>query len=203
MYSPPCMPRLLTKWNKGRPALSGGRSARVKGQARLVEQSYLGLQERGMEPIRVQRTAAAPQGARPTLHTVPPREGGAAALCSPGAQELGRLALIKADIPPAPPARRPSPPRAAWRRRSLALVVDAAQGLPLYCRGSAGTPPEGVGLGASLQGRLGPCGPQHASPRLTLRLDKGHGARDHFPALSKAHVACRAARGREIGRAHV
>ena len=61
-----------------------------------------------MEPIRVQRTAAAPQGARPTLHTVQPRECGAAALFSPGAQELGRLALIKADIPPAPPGRRTS-----------------------------------------------------------------------------------------------
>src|SRR5437016_3406450 len=107
-YAPPCMPRLLPKWNKGRPALSGGRSTRVKGQARLVEQSYLGPQERGMEPIRVQRTAAAPQGARPTLHTVQPRECGAAALFSPGAQELGRLALIKADIPPAPPGRRTS-----------------------------------------------------------------------------------------------
>lgn len=257
-----------------------------------------------MEPIRVQRTAAAPQGARPTLHTVQPRECGAAALFSPGAQELGRLALIKADIPPAPPGRRtslsvgpalllaalqrapwptskravaewyqgtvrarvgpaaaealsrqrfwdhrdgvaevhcaprqeallarrrapvpvgerllvyaptpydpcmhtctrrpsrpprgsPKQPRAAWRQRSLALVVDAAQGLPLSCRGSAGTPPAVVALGASLQGRLGPCGPQHASPPLTLRLDKGPGARDHFPALSKAHVACRAAR---------
>src|SRR5207237_10143436 len=83
-YAPPCMPRLLPKWNTGRPALSGGRSARVKGQSRLVEQSYLGPQERGMEHIRVQRTAAAPQGA------------------------LGLLALIKADIPPAPPGRRTS-----------------------------------------------------------------------------------------------
>src|SRR5207244_11398906 len=108
-YSAPCMPRLLTKWNNGRPALSGGRPARVKGQARLVEQSYLGPQERGMEPIRVQRTAAAPQGARPTLHTVQPRARGAAALLSPGAPELGRLAPSKAPSPPAPPGRATSP----------------------------------------------------------------------------------------------
>src|SRR5207237_927794 len=96
--------------------------------------------------------------------------------------------------PSRPPRGSPKQPRAAWRQRSLALVVDAAQGLPLSCRGSAGTPPAVVALGASLQGRLGPCGPQHASPPLTLRLDKGTGARDHFPALSKAHVACRAPR---------
>src|SRR5207244_5985695 len=95
--------------------------------------------------------------------------------------------------PSRPPRGSPKQPRAAWRQRSLALVVDAAQGLPLYCRGSAGTPPAVVALGASLQGRLGPCGPQHASPPLTLRLDKGPGACDHFPALSTAHVACRAA----------
>jgi hypothetical protein len=61
-----------------------------------------------MEPIRVQRTAAAPHGAMPTLHTVQPRECGASARFSTVAQELGLLALIHASVPPAPPGRRPS-----------------------------------------------------------------------------------------------
>jgi len=61
-----------------------------------------------MEPIRVQRTAAAPQGAMPTLHTVQPREFGASALFYTVAQELGLLELINAYVPPAPPGRRTS-----------------------------------------------------------------------------------------------
>jgi hypothetical protein len=80
MYYPPSMPSLITKWKKGRPYLYWVRSARVKGQSRIVEQIYLGPQERVMEHIRVQRTAAAPQGAMPTLHTVQTREFGASAL---------------------------------------------------------------------------------------------------------------------------
>ena len=62
MYYPPDMPSLITKWKKGKPYLYWVRSARVKGQSRIVEQIYLGPQERVMEQIRVQRTASAPQG---------------------------------------------------------------------------------------------------------------------------------------------
>src|SRR5213594_1980541 len=102
------MPSLITKWKKGRPYLYWVRSARVKGQSRIVEQIYLGPQERVMEHIRVQRNAAAPQGAMPTLHTVQTREFGASALFYTVAQELGLLELINAYVPPAPPGRRTS-----------------------------------------------------------------------------------------------
>jgi hypothetical protein len=102
------MPSLITKWKKGRPYLDWVRSARVQGQSRIVEPLYLGPQERGLEHIRVQRTAAAPQGAMPTLHPVQPREFGAAALCYAVAQKLGLLELINVYVPPAPPGRRPS-----------------------------------------------------------------------------------------------
>jgi hypothetical protein len=102
------MPSLITKWKKGRPYLYWGRSARVKGQSRIVEQIYLGPQERVMEQIRVQRTASAPRGAMPTLHTVQTREFGASALFYAVAQELGLLELINAYVPPAPPGRRTS-----------------------------------------------------------------------------------------------
>ncbi|HSX79731.1 MAG TPA: hypothetical protein VLQ80_14315 [Candidatus Saccharimonadia bacterium] len=61
-----------------------------------------------MEHIRVQRTASAPQGAMPTLHPVQPQELGASALCDAVAQDLGLLERRKADVPPAPPGRRPS-----------------------------------------------------------------------------------------------
>src|SRR5260370_32790229 len=98
----------MTKWKKGRPYLSWVRSAHVKGPSRIVEPISLGPQERGMEPIRVQRTASAPRGAMPTLHTVQPREFGASALFYAVAQALGLLALLKADVPPAPPGRRTS-----------------------------------------------------------------------------------------------
>ena len=53
------MPSLITKWKKGRPYLYWVRSARVKGQSRIVEQIYLGPQERVMEHIRVQRMVPA------------------------------------------------------------------------------------------------------------------------------------------------
>jgi transposase len=108
MYYPPYMPSLITKWKKGRPYLYWVRSARVKGQSRIVEQIYLGPQERVMEQIRVQRTASAPQGAMPTLHIVQTREFGASALFYAVAQELGLLELINAYVPPAPPGRRTS-----------------------------------------------------------------------------------------------
>src|SRR5712692_4134410 len=270
------MPSLITKWKKGRPYLYWVRSARVKGQSRIVEQIYLGPQERVMEQIRVQRTASAPRGAMPTLHTVQTREFGASALFYAVAQELGLLELINAYVPPAPPGRRtslsvghylllaalnratwpkskrafaewyqstvlarlvpaaaeelirqrfplgerflvydttnyytfihtfnsrPSLPqrgsnkqkRADLRQRSLALVVDEEQGLPLSSRCYEGNTPDVVALGASLEGMLGPFCPQHASPRLTLVLDKGNVSRDNFTALSKAHFSFLAA----------
>ena len=40
---------------------------------------------------------------------------------------------------------------------------------------------------------LGPCCPPHASPHLTLILDKGNVSRDNFTALSKAHFSFLAA----------
>src|SRR2546422_5349815 len=108
MYYPTSMPSLITKWKKGRPYLYWVRSARVKGQSRIVEQIYLGPQERVMEHIRAQRPAAALQGAMPTLHTVQTRAFGASALFYTVAQELGLLELINAYVPPAPPGRRTS-----------------------------------------------------------------------------------------------
>jgi hypothetical protein len=245
---------------------------------------------------RVPRTAAAPHGALPPLHTVPPREGGAAALGETVAQALGRRARRQAAVPPAPPGRRaalslgpalllaarkrapwptrkracaawsqgpglarlgpaaaeawrrprcwaqraggeaspvaprqealrarrrapcpwgerwrvsatpPSSPclppcksrarlpprgshtpqRAAWRPRSLALGVDAEQGLPLSSRGAEGHPPDGGALGARLPGRLGPGGPPHPAPHLPRRRAQGQGSRDTCPARAPA-----------------
>ena len=303
MYYPTSMPSLITKWKKGRPYLYWVRSARVKGQSRIVEQIYLGPQERVMEHIRVQRTAAASQGDMPQLRTVQTREFGASALFYTVAQEPGLIELINAYVPPAPPGRRTSLsvghylllaalnratwPKSKWafaewyqntilarvvpaateelssqrfwdhmdvfeevhfaplqeallarirarfplgerflvydttnyytfihtfnsrpslpqrgrnkqkradlRQVSLALVVDEEQGLPLYSRCDEGNTPDVVALGASLKGMLGPFCPQHASPHLTLILDKGNVSRDHFTALSKAHVSFLAA----------
>src|SRR5213594_2456363 len=102
------MPSLITKWKKGRPYLYWVRSARVKGQSRIVEQIYLGPQERVMEHIRVQRTASAPPGDMPQLRTVQTREFGASALFYAVAQELGLVELINAYVPPAHPGRRTS-----------------------------------------------------------------------------------------------
>ncbi len=102
------MPSLITKWKKGRPYLYWVRSARVQGQSRIVEQIYLGPQERVMEHIRVQRTASAPPGDMPQLRTVQTREFGASALFYAVAQELGLVELINAYVPPAPPGRRTS-----------------------------------------------------------------------------------------------
>jgi len=76
--------------------------------------------------------------------------------------------------------------RGELRPIALALVVDEAQGLPLSSRCDEGHTPDGVALGARLAGMLGPCCPQHASPHLTLSLDKGHVSRDHFQALATA-----------------
>src|SRR2546422_313555 len=133
------MPSLITKWKKGRPYLYWVRSARVQGQSRIVEQIYLGPQERVMEHIRVQRTASAPPGDMPQLRTVQTREFGASALVYAVAQELGLVELINAYVPPAPPGRRtslsvghylllylhaslqqPAPPPTAWQKQAEA-----------------------------------------------------------------------------------
>ena len=303
MYYPARMPSLITKWKKGRPYLYWVRSARVKGQSRIVEQLYLGPQERVMEHLRVQRTASAPPGVMPQLRTVQTREFGASALFYAVAQELGLVELINTYVPPAPPGRRTSLSvghylllaalnRATWpkskrafaewyqgtvlarvvpataeelssqrfwdhmdmfeeahfapiqealltrirerfplgeqflvydttnyytfihtfnsrpslpqrgrnkqrrgdlRQISFALVVDEEQGLPLYYRCYEGHTPDVVALGASLAGMLGPFCPQHASPHLTLILDKGNVSRANFQALAKAHFSFLAA----------
>jgi transposase len=297
------MPSLITKWKKGRPYLYWVRSARVKGQSRIVEQIYLGPQERVLEHLRVQRTACAPPGAMPQLRTVQTREFGASALFYAVAQELGLVELVNTYVPPAPPGRRTSLSvghylllaalnRATWpkskrafaewyqgtvlarvvpaaaeelssprfwdhmdmfeeahfaplqealltrirerfplgeqflvydttnyytfihtfnsrpslpqrgrnkqkrgdlRQLSFALVVDEEQGLPLYYRCYAGHTPDVVALGANLAGMLGPFCPQHASPHLTLILDKGNVSRANFQALIQAHFSFLAA----------
>jgi transposase len=92
-----------------------------------------------------------------------------------------------------PPRGRNQQKRADLRQLSLALVVDEAQGLPLSYRCYEGHTPDGVALGASLQGRLGPFCPQPTSPPLTLILDQGHVSRANFTALSKAHFSFLAA----------
>lgn len=100
------MPSLITKWKKGRPYLYWVRSAWVNGHSRIVEQIYLGPQERVMEQIRAQFTSAPLPEAMPALRTVQPREFGASALFYSLAQELGLIELINAHVPPAPPGRR-------------------------------------------------------------------------------------------------
>jgi transposase len=297
------MPSLITKWKKGRPYLYWVRSARVKGQSRIVEQIYLGPQERVIEHLRVQRTASAPPGEMPQLRTVQTREFGASALFYAVAQELGLVELINTYVPPAPPGRRTALSvghylllaalnRATWpkskrafaewyqgtvlarvvpaaaeelssqrfwdhmdmfeeahfapiqealltrirerfplgerflvydttnyytfihtfnsrpslpqrgrnkqrrgdlRQIAFALVVDEEQGLPLYYRCYEGHTPDVVALGASLAGMLGPFCPPHASPHLTLILDKGNVSRANFQALAKAHFSFLAA----------
>jgi hypothetical protein len=84
------------------------RSARVEGTPRIVEQISLGPRERGREQLRTQGTGALHPGAPPPLQTVPTREFGASALFSDLAQDLGRIDLINAQVPPAPARRRPS-----------------------------------------------------------------------------------------------
>jgi transposase len=297
------MPSLITKWKKGKPYRYGVRSAWVKGHSRIVEQLYLGPQQRVMEQIRAQFTSVPPPEVMPVLRTVQTREFGASALLYSLAQELGLIDLINAHVPPAPPGRRtslsvghylvlaainraawpkskrafaewyqgtvlarlvpalpdelrsprcwdhmdlfapehcapiqrellgriharfplgaqflvydtpnyytfiqtfnsrPSLPqrgknkqkRAALRQLSLALVIDEAQGLPLYYRCYEGTVTDGVALGASLQEMVGQFLPQTASPRLTLVLDKGNVSRGNFKALTEAHFSFLAA----------
>jgi len=102
------MPSLITKWKKGRPYLYWVRSARVNGQSRIVEQSYLGPKERVMEQMRVQFTSSPKAEELPPLQTIQTREFGASALFYSLAQELGLIELINAHVPAAPPGRRTS-----------------------------------------------------------------------------------------------
>jgi transposase len=102
------MPSLLTKWKKGKPYLYWVRSARVNGHARIVEQISLGPKERVMDQIHTQCASAPKTAALPALQTVQVREFGASALFYSLAQELGRIELINAHVPPAPPRRRTS-----------------------------------------------------------------------------------------------
>jgi transposase len=102
------MPSLITKWKKGKPYLYWVRSAWVNGHSRIVEQIYLGPQQRVMEQIRAQFTSVPPPEVMPVLRTVQTREFGASALLYSLAQELGLIDLINAHVPPAPPGRRTS-----------------------------------------------------------------------------------------------
>ena len=102
------MPSLITKWKKGKPYLYWVRSAWVNGHSRIVEQIYLGPQQRVMEQIRAQFTSVPPPEVMPVLRTVQTREFGASALLYSLAQELGLIDLINAHAPPAPPGRRTS-----------------------------------------------------------------------------------------------
>ena len=102
------MPSLITKWKKGKPYLYWVRSARVHGQARIVEQLYLGPRERVMEQIRAQFPSSPKIAPLPQLHTVQTREFGASALFYSLAQDLGLIERINTHVPPAPPGRRTS-----------------------------------------------------------------------------------------------
>src|SRR4029453_2728573 len=88
--------------------------------------------------------------------------------------------------PALPPRGRNQQKRAALRQISLALVVDAERGLPLYSRGYEGHGTAGVALGPRLPELVGQCLPPTVSPRLTLVLDKGHVSRDNCKALQHA-----------------
>ena len=92
------MPSLITKWKKGKPYLYWVRSAWVNGHSRIVEQIYLGPQQRVMEQIRAQFTSVLPPEVMPVLRTVQTREFGASALLYSLAQELGLIDLINADF---------------------------------------------------------------------------------------------------------
>jgi len=61
-----------------------------------------------MEQSRAQFTSSPTPTQLPQLHTVQPRDFGAAALFYSLAQELGLVELINAHVPPAPPGRRTS-----------------------------------------------------------------------------------------------
>jgi transposase len=102
------MSSLVTTWKKNTPDLSWGRSARVEGKPRLVEQISRGPRERGLEQLRTQGSVAPQPGAAPPLQTVQPREGGASTLCEALAQDLGLIERINAHVPPAPARRRTS-----------------------------------------------------------------------------------------------
>src|SRR6266446_2798945 len=83
--------------------------------------------------------------------------------------------------------------RADLRQLSLALVVDEAQGLPLYYRCYEGNVTDVVALGASLSGMIHQGLPPQAPARLTFILDKGNVSFDNFTALHKAQFSFLAA----------
>ena len=99
---------LVTKWKKNKPYLYGVRSARVEGKPRMVEQISLGPRERVLEQLRTQGAVAPPHGAAPPLRTGQTREFGASTRFYALAQDLGRIDLINAHVPPAPARRRTS-----------------------------------------------------------------------------------------------
>ncbi len=93
---------------KNNPYLYGVRSARVEGTPRIVEQISLGPRARVLEQLRTQASVAPQPGDAPPLRTVQTREFGASTLFSALAQDLGRIDLINAHVPPAPARRRTS-----------------------------------------------------------------------------------------------
>src|SRR2546428_8316137 len=107
-YPSTIMSSLVTKWKKNKPYLYWVRSARVQGKPRIVEQIYLGPRERVLEQLRTQGSVAPQPEAAPPLRTVQTREFGASTLFSALAQDLGRIDLINAHVPPAPARRRTS-----------------------------------------------------------------------------------------------
>ena len=102
------MSSLVTKWKKNKPYLYWVRSARVEGKPRIVEQIYLGPRERVLEQLHTQGSLVPQHGAAPPLQTVQTREFGASTLFYTLAQDLGRIDLINAHVPPAPVRRRTS-----------------------------------------------------------------------------------------------
>jgi transposase len=95
------MPSLITKWKGGNPYLYWVRSARVKGQPRIVEQVYLGPKARVLQEIHeiFTKGSTAPP---PELKRVQVREFGASALFWSLAQEVGLVDLIDAVVPSPP-----------------------------------------------------------------------------------------------------
>jgi hypothetical protein len=109
MYYPSTLlSSLVTKWKTNKPSLYWVRSARIEGKPRIVEQIYLGPRARVLEQLRTQGSVAPQQGVAPPLRTVQTRAFGASTLVYALAQDLGRIDLINAHVPPAPARRRTS-----------------------------------------------------------------------------------------------
>lgn len=98
---PYSMLSLITKWKKGNPYLYWVRSARIKGQSRIVEQIYLGPRDRVMHQIYERFTTGSPT-TLPELRRVQLKEFGASAVFSALAHELGMIELIKTVVPSPP-----------------------------------------------------------------------------------------------------